>query len=375
LVMASEGDIPSVESVANDLRVIIRDGIERFSVESLEALPMLDSARPQGGHSPNVLSIKTTLIRYLLHLGPDWKRDSALALFGLTGETHSADLPTRREAAGTLWNPPVAASTFRAPRNGESRIVNELAAALHLDETSNQRFAPGTKQPLLDQTRSRISLEFEHRLGYRWVRYRRTVGWDDKAQTWHNQLSLEIEALRAGTRIIEYDYVGPQLVIVGAPVVEPAGQKRPSYLSSVDSDFDTYGYNRARFDLGRELFVDERVTLTVSYNIDKPGLAQSVAPSFGLVSPFDHMELIELAFAPVHPECSFVFISCLDHLGAIIMRRHNMFVPEDRLADGSYTGVFTAICAQPLAGVTYGLELVEIEGVDVRKTLADHGVT
>jgi hypothetical protein len=372
--MTSEHNIPSVELIAKDLRVIVRDGIQRFSVESLKALPALDGLRPQAGDSANVLSVKTALLRHVVHLQPDWKRRSALALFGSTSETDSMDLPARRDAAGGLWNPPVAGNTFRATDNGESRIVSELAAALQLDEIHNQRHAVEGER-LIGQIRSRISIEFEQRLGYRWVSYRRVVRWDETANAWLNRLSLEIEALRSGTRIVEYDYIGSRLVIVGKPIIEPVDKlHQPSYLSSVDSDFYSHGYLRARFDLGRELFADERVALTFSYYLAQLSPSEPINPSFGLVSPFDGMELIELAFEPSHPERSWVFAYRQSHLGAIVERQWGSTVAEDRGDDGSYKGAFTARFFTPFAGVTYILELVEMEG-NVRKILAEHATT
>jgi hypothetical protein len=369
--MADSGDIPTIESVVGDLREIVRDGIERFSLERLKALHRLDSLRPQADHSPNVLSVKKALIKHILHLDPDWKRNSALALLGMTSQTQSVNLVGRRQAAGELWNPPVAGSTFRAPENGENRIISELAAALLRDALNHQEHGLEAERPLSDRVRSRVSIEFEQRLGYRWTRYRRAVRWDEKDLVWHNQLSLEIEALRPGVRIVEYDYIGPRFVIAGAPTVEPKvrSSSAPSYLSSVSSEFHSRGHYRARFDLGRELVTNERVTLAFSYHFAWLPRSHPTAPSFGVTVPFDRMELVELAFVPTNPEASIVSAYRQYLLGPIVYRQWDSIITEDRLADGSYTGIFTAPCADPFTGVTYSIELVELEKTNFRKIL------
>lgn len=368
-------DIPSVEALASDLQEIVVHGVERFSMEGLPSLSKLECLRSAAGHSANVLTVRKALIRHMVYLQPDWKRDSALALFGLAHETRASPLPQRRDAAGRLWKPPVVGNTFRGSDHGESRIVSELAAALHETEHNYLVSSPSEARPLSEQVRSLASIEAEQRLGYRWVGFRRVVSWDDATQTWHNEVSLTIEALRPDIRIIEYDYRGPRFTITGKPTVEPAfGGGSPSYLSSVPAGFVTHGYLRARFDVGRELLASERVVLRFCFFLQNlPGLTPLI-PTFGVVPSFDNMELIELAFVPHHPERCLAGAVTTWHLGSIARRQSSIEILEDRLSDGGYAGVFTAPFVNPMAGVTHSLELYEMESVDVRELLVSSGV-
>ncbi len=341
--------------------------MERFSLEDLRALPALESLRSTAGHSANILTIKRALLGHIMYLQPQWKRDSALALFGLSVETLSSPLPDRREAAGETWEPPVAGNTFRVPRHGESRIVSELAAAIHEGESSHILNRSSEKRPSPEQVRSLASIEAEQRTGYRWVSYRRVVSWAQSEQKWRNGVMLTIEALRPGVRIVEYDYAGSRFIIIGKPIVVPeANGKTPTYLSSVDANFYSPGYYRARFDLGREVLPGKQVTLLFSYYMEKLQ-ALLPRPIVGVQPRFDRMELIELTFIPPKPEQSILVARNFVHLGTIIEREWHTFVLEDRLVSGDFTGMFTAQFMNPLVGMSYNLELIEAENVNVRE--------
>jgi hypothetical protein len=141
------------------------------------------------------------------------------------------------------------------------------------------------------------------------------------------------------------------------------------YLSSVNSGFHSEGHCRARFDLGRELATDERITLTFSYQLTKLPFAHPFAPRFGVTVPFDRMDLVELAFRPIRPEMSIVSTNRNYLVGSIVHRQWKSIVLEDRLANGSYTGVFTAPCVYPATGVVYTIELNELEKTSFRQIL------